>query len=1183
MFHHGALEWGIEILRNSTTLHLYILLCICFTTASNADGMASALVSYTVTEDSEVPITLGDVLSSLRSSTFVHATVADVVIFPSWQPFSEYFQLVYRRRTEPNRSQALAYAKLQLVKPLDLEKACKKRLPLPNCFQTSQICCCDIQRLFCTIYLQVAAATEGGLFNSLVHQSSLKVFLVEIKIVDRNDHAPVFTPSHFTMEVSEGTKNDELYSLPVARDGDLGQNAELSYTIAAVYKKSPQSNKWRQIAEGEEVFSLKASPLSLTLVINGNLDREEIDGYKVMIMASDMAENTAMRQTGTLTVTVIITDVNDISPAFSSQNLTLEVKENSAIGTVVYTVEAHDGDTGKNGQISYAISTKQKDLPFRIDLNTGYLIVNGSLDREQKEEYRFSVEAFDYGTPARSSTLSVTIRVLDENDNAPTILLMNTLDTDKSALPTPHQEKFLLRVSEAAPIGSLIANFSVTDRDEGGNEMTSCHLIHETFELRRNSNNSYSLYLSRPIDYEIKRMYCLNIVCEDSGYPHALTSEAEVKVLVLDENDNYPIFQHPKMIPPAWLVNDTQMYQFSALLSTNKSDDLQEVNDGFVVFLPKSFPVGDVFMRFQATDHDGDDDDANKVHFSLRIFKEQHDRPGLPSVTANSSNQTGIFSLSGCTGELVLISSPNHEETITIYKGEIIAQDKAPNPLLARKKLTIIHAESNSNAPVVRIFNFALANSLSPYQILDQESISGSQGILFYIPLQNRSPNMIGQVVGSDDDSGQAGHVMYNLASHQPECFRVSINNLTGLLTFVALTESLSDRCKLQAQLDVTDNGFPKRQTLMNITFQIFDAGMLDMEILVNQSVVLSKQEDQNKNSWYFEVHLPQIGQPLFQMFVTVRPGLIEPKFEARICHEKPEEGFSTTSNVVEVDENTGHVYMSESFSVMDSRKSIFITVSNRLWPALPPKIYRAVIGVRGNETVEMRIGRAAQLECNFTELGKFELEMPQQHLTVFLVSIWTFASMLCLIIIALVSMVRTKGAKRFLPMTRLLQNKKSRPRLYDLARGHRNSIYSNEASIEIYGQGDSCIPHSTTPIFQTVINNCPVLSLQPTHQQGPKHDNKGDASTKAQLRRLRHPSALPSTVSSPGRNLAGTELTPKVLMGRSARPVIVISDTRKALGVVDVLKEQKVSRMTGAASVNIIVHNNFDKSEPVR
>jgi protocadherin-16/23 len=104
---------------------------------------------------------------------------------------------------------------------------------------------------------------------------------------------------------------------------------------------------------------------------------------------------------------------------FNQSRYFATVPENATIGTSVLQVFATDIDEGPNGQVSYSINRRQtdKDSVFRIDRTTGVIHVNGPLDFETKEVYELVVVARDNGIQPLETTVFVSIRVLDLNDN----------------------------------------------------------------------------------------------------------------------------------------------------------------------------------------------------------------------------------------------------------------------------------------------------------------------------------------------------------------------------------------------------------------------------------------------------------------------------------------------------------------------------------------------------------------------------------------------------------------------------------------------------------------------------------------------------------------------------------------------------------------------------------------------
>lgn len=85
------------------------------------------------------------------------------------------------------------------------------------------------------------------------------------------------------------------------------------------------------------------------------------------------------------------------------------------MGTVITTITANDVDT--NPAITYNFaSTGNPHNMFSIDKFSGKITLAKPLDHETRAEYMLQVEASD---TSHVATTSITVKVVDENDNAP--------------------------------------------------------------------------------------------------------------------------------------------------------------------------------------------------------------------------------------------------------------------------------------------------------------------------------------------------------------------------------------------------------------------------------------------------------------------------------------------------------------------------------------------------------------------------------------------------------------------------------------------------------------------------------------------------------------------------------------------------------------------------------------------
>lgn len=93
--------------------------------------------------------------------------------------------------------------------------------------------------------------------------------------------------------------------------------------------------------------------------------------------------------TGTATVLVTVLDKNDNPPHFT-RLFSVNVTENSEIGTFVIRITSSDRDIGQNANVSYSF-TRNPGKKFSIDGLSGNVTVVGYLDREEQDEYLLKV------------------------------------------------------------------------------------------------------------------------------------------------------------------------------------------------------------------------------------------------------------------------------------------------------------------------------------------------------------------------------------------------------------------------------------------------------------------------------------------------------------------------------------------------------------------------------------------------------------------------------------------------------------------------------------------------------------------------------------------------------------------------------------------------------------------------
>lgn len=118
---------------------------------------------------------------------------------------------------------------------------------------------------------------------------------------------------------------------------------------------------------------------------------------------------------------VSVTPVNENDPEFSEDPYMFSVEEDRPLGSVVFTVEASDLDSGRDGEVMYSISGDDSRY-FFIDPHTGEVYLTETLDRESRNELTLILSAYDNPedvTSRRSSVSTINIQVTDSNDHWP--------------------------------------------------------------------------------------------------------------------------------------------------------------------------------------------------------------------------------------------------------------------------------------------------------------------------------------------------------------------------------------------------------------------------------------------------------------------------------------------------------------------------------------------------------------------------------------------------------------------------------------------------------------------------------------------------------------------------------------------------------------------------------------------
>ncbi|XP_066524872.1 protocadherin alpha-8-like [Hoplias malabaricus] len=353
----------------------------------------------------------------------------------------------------------------------------------------------------------------------IVVENPLEIHYVEVEITDVNDHSPTFTETEQLFEIHESTLPGEDFQLQSAQDPDFGINSVRSYKLS--------HNEHFELELRDNGRQRKIPILKL----NKPLDREKQSRHHLILTAMDGGNPP---KSGSMNINITVLDDNDNRPKFSQEIYSVEIQENSPLGSFVVRVNATDEDEGQNGEVIYSfVKNLDKEIydVFALDKNSGVITVQGVIDFEINDVYRVGVTASDKGNPPKASTCRVVIKVVDVNDNRPEIDVTSLSDV----------------VLENSNPGTVISLISITDQDSGINGKVVCSISENVpFELKPSfKENMYSLVTNGRLDRELTAHYEITITATDLGRP-PLSSVRKLNVRISDVNDNSPEFpQNP--------------------------------------------------------------------------------------------------------------------------------------------------------------------------------------------------------------------------------------------------------------------------------------------------------------------------------------------------------------------------------------------------------------------------------------------------------------------------------------------------------------------------------------------------------------------------------------------------------------------------------------------------------------
>uniref|UniRef100_A0A8C1ZWP9 Protocadherin-16 n=1 Tax=Cyprinus carpio TaxID=7962 RepID=A0A8C1ZWP9_CYPCA len=305
-----------------------------------------------------------------------------------------------------------------------------------------------------------------------------------------------------------------------ARDVTIQENAAKGTAVAQAQAQYPDGTRdgiTYSIFSGNKYhsFSISSSTGEIWVQSSNGLDFEDTPRLRLVVKAETTSSSSFMA------VNLILQDVNDNLPRFQLQNYVAYMHEAQGYDFPIIQVVAEDVDQGQNGQVTYSIESSSQSGLFKIDPLTGSITTAAIMDREIWTQAQLLIKATDRGSPKLEGTATITVIIVDLNDNSPTI-------------PVPRE----VRVPENSLIGTEITLVT-------GNDVDSGPVLSYSLQLDASSQGKFDIHryngrvsLTAPLDFEERTWYTLTIRASDSKHQ----SVANLTVLVEDINDNAPTF-----------------------------------------------------------------------------------------------------------------------------------------------------------------------------------------------------------------------------------------------------------------------------------------------------------------------------------------------------------------------------------------------------------------------------------------------------------------------------------------------------------------------------------------------------------------------------------------------------------------------------------------------------------------
>ncbi|XP_026104755.1 cadherin-18-like, partial [Carassius auratus] len=391
-----------------------------------------------------------------------------------------------------------------------------------------------------------------------------------IKVQDINDNAPKFPDGPFVTTVPEMAEVGTSVFQVTATDADdptYGNSARVVYSVL----------------HGQPYFSVDPKTGIIRTALT-DMDREAREHYSVVIQAKDMAGQVG-GLSGSTTVNITLTDVNDNPPKFPQKNYQVFVPESAQVGKPVGKIKANDEDIGINAEIKYSILNPEGAGMFSIstdkDTREGVITLRKPLNYEKKKQYSLHISAENTHLDPRFSYLSsfkddATLKITVGDVNEPPIFSM---------------DYYIMEVYENARVGTEVGAVTARDPDSKNSPVRYFIERREDKEVYFDIESiSGVIRTTQLLDREDTPWHNITVMATEEDNP-SLQSHVPVTVQVLDVNDNPPMINTEDDII---ICESTRAGQVIQTITAVDKDDFAN-GKGFSFSFPGGVPANPNF------------------------------------------------------------------------------------------------------------------------------------------------------------------------------------------------------------------------------------------------------------------------------------------------------------------------------------------------------------------------------------------------------------------------------------------------------------------------------------------------------------------------------------------------------------------------------------------------------------